>query len=182
MKTLDQRLRLCLLNLWTMVKMTLSDDYQSTDTESTLPENNTNCPPNRHITVDTADNCKKNLKFLLINFQSILNKKPDLLTLISTEKPDVLIGTETWLTSDVMNSKIIPPEFGLTIYRKDRLSGYGGVLLAVSNRILSIDLPSLSTDCEIVWTKLDIIASPIYIAALATMKVWLHRRTWDMAA
>jgi len=41
---------------------------------------------------------KDNLKILVINFQSILNKKPDLLTLIGTEKPDILAGTETWLT------------------------------------------------------------------------------------
>ena len=33
---------------------------------------------------------------LLINFQ--LNKKPDLLNIICTEKPDILAGTETWLS------------------------------------------------------------------------------------
>ena len=88
-----------------------------------------------------------------------------MLTLISTEKPDILAGTETWLTPDVTNNEIILPEFGYNIYRKDRLNGYGGVLLAVANTIPSIDLPSLSTDCEIVWAKLNITGSPMYIAA-----------------
>jgi len=88
-----------------------------------------------------------------------------LLTLIGTEKPDILAGTETWLTPDVMNNEIILLEFGYNIYQKDRPSGYGGVLLAVTNKILSTDLPSLSTDCEIVWTKLNITGYPMYIAS-----------------
>ena len=41
-------------------------------------------------------------------------------------KPHITAGTETWLTPDVMNSEIILPEFGYNIYRKDRVSGYGG--------------------------------------------------------
>jgi len=88
-----------------------------------------------------------------------------LLALISTEKADILAVTETWLTPDVMNNEIIPPELGYNIYQKDRPSGYGGVLLAVINMIPSIDLPSLNTDYEIVWAKLNIAGSPMYIAS-----------------
>ena len=79
--------------------------------------------------------------------------------MIDKEKPDILAGTETWLTPDVMNSEIIPPELGYSIYRKDRPDGYGGLLLTVSNKLSSVDLPSLSTDCEIIWAKL-IISDP----------------------
>ena len=79
-----------------------------------------------------------------------------MLTLIRTEKPDILAGTETWLTPDITNNEIILPELGYNIYWKDRPSGYGGVLLAVANTIPSTDLPSLSADCEIVWAKLMI--------------------------
>ena len=64
--------------------------------------------------------------------------------MIDKEKPDILAGTEMWLTPDVMNSEIIPPELGYSIYRKDRPDGYGGVLLAVSNKLSSVDLPSLT--------------------------------------
>lgn len=59
--------------------------------------------------------------------------------------------------------EIIPPEFGYNIYQKDRVNGYGGVLLAITDRILSVDLPSLEIDCEIAWAKLNIIRSPMYI-------------------
>ena len=64
-----------------------------------------------------------------------------------------------------MNSEIIPPECGYNIYRKDRGNGYGGVLLAIVDRISSVDLPSFGADCEIVWAKLNITRSPMYIAA-----------------
>jgi hypothetical protein len=37
------------------------------------------------------------LKIVNINFQSIKNKKPELDILLDTTKPDVIIGTETWL-------------------------------------------------------------------------------------
>ena len=63
---------------------------------------------------------KGNFKILVINFQSILNKKPDLLALISTENPDILAGTETWLTPDVTTNEIIPPEFGYNIRISER--------------------------------------------------------------
>ena len=105
------------------------------------------------------------MKILLINFQSILSKKTNLLSLISTEKPDIVAGTETWLTSNVMNSEIIPPEYGYNIYRKDQVNDYGGVLLAIVDRISSVDLPSFGADYEILWAKLNITRSPMYIAA-----------------
>jgi len=85
--------------------------------------------------------------------------------LINTHRPDVIAGTETWLTPDVMNSEIIPPELEYNIYRKDRPDGYGGVMLAVSNKISSVDLPFLNTDCEIIWAKLCITGSPVHVAA-----------------
>jgi hypothetical protein len=33
-------------------------------------------------------------------------------------KPDILIGTETWLSEDVSNSEIFPPDY--SAIRKDR--------------------------------------------------------------
>ena len=36
------------------------------------------------------------LKILNMNFQSLKNKKPDLLEIIDYVKPDIIMGTETW--------------------------------------------------------------------------------------
>ena len=76
-----------------------------------------------------------------------------------------MAGTETWLTPDVGSSEVFPPELGYNIYHRDRPGGHGGVLLAVTNLLPSVELPSLDTDCEIIWAKLSITGSPIYIAA-----------------
>lgn len=59
---------------------------------------------------------------------------------------DVLVLTETWLTPNFYNNELYMDNF--TVYRKDRLadtspfSRGGGVLVAVSNNIQSIGLPS----------------------------------------
>ena len=42
-----------------------------------------------------------------------------------------------------------------TLYRKDRMDGYGGVMIAVSKQIQSFPLPDLQTSCEILWVKLN---------------------------
>ena len=39
-----------------------------------------------------------------INFQSIKNKKEDLNQIIDSAKPDIILGTETWLDKDTFSS------------------------------------------------------------------------------
>ena len=69
--------------------------------------------------------------------------------LISSVKPDVIIGTETWLNSTI-NS----------VYRKDRPNkSYGGVLIAVTNDLISSVVTDLDTDCKILWVQIDLIGT-----------------------
>ena len=78
------------------------------------------------------------LKILNINFQSVRNKKAELHTLLDTECPDVVCGTESWLTPDISNSEIIPPDLGYTMFRQDRTGNIGGgVLILVKNDIIA---------------------------------------------
>lgn len=64
-------------------------------------------------------------------------------------KPDILIGTETWLSDAVTDNEVFPDIF--TIYRKDRGRKGGGVLIAVRNSLKSYLVPELSTECEMIW-------------------------------
>ena len=48
---------------------------------------------------------------------------------------DILGVTETWLTDMIFDLEILPTNF--TIYRKDRNSRGGGVMIAISNKIHS---------------------------------------------
>ena len=59
-----------------------------------------------------------NLKIAIINCQSVRNTVPELETLLETSQPDVVIGTESWLTDDVGTAEIFPSDY--TRYRRDR--------------------------------------------------------------
>ena len=85
-----------------------------------------------------------------------MSKKAELLELISTQKPHIIIGTETWLFPDISNNEIISSDLNYNIYRNDRADGYGEVMLAITNQISSLEVPNLKTKCEIVWAQIDL--------------------------
>ena len=68
----------------------------------------------------TATKQQKNFKIVNLNFQSVVNKVPEFHCMIETEKPDIVIGTESWLSPDIFNGEIFLP--GYTVYRADRKS------------------------------------------------------------
>ena len=78
-----------------------------------------------------------NLTNLVINFQSLKNKKAELHHMTHEYKPDIIIGTETWLTPDIKNTELLLDDYN--VYRKDRNNNKrgGGVLIAVKNNITS---------------------------------------------
>jgi hypothetical protein len=55
------------------------------------------------------------LKIVNINFQSIKNKKTELDILLDTTKPDVIIGTETWLDPTISSYEYFPQDQWLTL-------------------------------------------------------------------
>ena len=106
------------------------------------------------------------LKIMNINFQSIVNKVPDFHCIIETEKPDVVVRTESWLSPEISNGEIFPP--GYTPCRADRQSTThgGGVFILVRNDIVSSEQPQFQTDCELIWVKLEVIGThPLFIGA-----------------
>jgi len=80
-----------------------------------------------------------------------VNKKADFQEFINCHKPDIIIGTETWLSASICDNEIVPAEFNYNIYRKDRADGYGGVMVAVSKVIPSYEMTALQTECELLW-------------------------------
>ena len=57
---------------------------------------------------------------------------------LKSVKPDVIIGTETWLNFTINSNEIIKSALGFNVYRKDRPNkSYGGVLIAVTNDLIS---------------------------------------------
>ena len=113
-----------------------------------------------HHGYHTTRKCKtvnRPLKIISLNFQSIENKKPELDLLLDTTKPDIIIGTETWLDPSISSSEYFPAS-RYTVYRRDRPpnsngQSHGDVLIAIDSEFESTEINSLQTDCEIVWVK-----------------------------
>ena len=47
--------------------------------------------------------------------QSVVNKKEQFHAIIEETKPDIIVGTESWLQPDIKDTEIFPPNF--TVYR-----------------------------------------------------------------
>ena len=98
------------------------------------------------------------LRILIMNCQSIKNKKAELHTIIDSAKPDIILGNEFCLTPDIKNSEIFPESFDAV--PKDRVSdAHGGVFVAFKRDLLCTETRKLDTNCEIVWCKLNTIGS-----------------------
>lgn len=66
-----------------------------------------------------------------------------------------MIGTESWLDSDVASSEVFPPDY--VVYRKDRNSRGGGVFLLTHISLNSIPLNIDGLSCESVWCRVPTI-------------------------
>ena len=112
-------------------------------------------------------NAPQKLKILNVNFQSVVNKVADIYCLVETESPDVIIGTESWLSPDIKDSEIFPQ--GYTPYRADRTTKTtrsGGVFVLDVDTLICSEQPQLRSECEITWVKLEVVGTqPLYLAA-----------------
>ena len=75
-----------------------------------------------------------------INARSITNKLSQLQALVYLKSYDLICISETWLSNEFYDNEILPSNY--TIFRKDRLSRGGGVMVAINNSIYSLLLPA----------------------------------------
>ena len=76
--------------------------------------------------------------------------------MVNSVRPDVIIGTETWLNPTIGSAEIMKADLGYTIYRKDRHNmSYGGVMIAVSNDLISTEATELDTECEVLLVRIN---------------------------
>ncbi|XP_053380036.1 uncharacterized protein LOC128548696 [Mercenaria mercenaria] len=88
----------------------------------------------------------KSLRFLCINFQSAKKKAKHIPTLVESARPDVILGTETWLSKDVNSSEIFDESLGFDVYRNDRADNtHGRVLIAVKKELNVTDVKCSKT-------------------------------------
>ena len=77
---------------------------------------------------------RRSLRILVTNFQSVCKKGKNIDVLVETTQPDIILGTETWLSDDIPSSYFFDQSLGFTVHRNDRESDpHGGVQIAVKN-------------------------------------------------
>ena len=69
------------------------------------------------------------------NARSLVNQITPFQLFIHSSALDLIALTETWLKSYIYNNELIPTNYA--VYRNDRTSHSGGVMLAVNNNISS---------------------------------------------
>ena len=106
------------------------------------------------------------LKILNVNCQSIRAKKQTFQMLSVQHKPDIIIGTESWLKESIKDNEVFPTE-SYNILRRDRPNDpHGGVFIATTKDLLVTRQTDLETECEILWCKLEMVGSkPLFISA-----------------
>ena len=85
------------------------------------------------------------------NARSLVNKLSKFQSFVYASKFNVFCVTETWLSNYIYDCEILPTDF--VLYRKDRPSRGGGVLIAVKSSFHSSLIPSPS-DVEVISVKL----------------------------
>jgi len=75
----------------------------------------------------------KPLVLLQVNCSSICNKIVEFWNLIDTYNPDVVIGTESWLSEEINKAEVFRDDY--ITFRRDRCSRGGGVFICVKNYI-----------------------------------------------
>ena len=110
----------------------------------------------------------KEITFITLNCRGLINKARNLAVIIDSLKPDVIIGTESWLYEDFKDGEVFPP--GYTIYRKDRNRFGGRVFIAVMSHHISYELHEVDTNCEVIWIEMELSsAKNLFIASFCRL-------------
>ena len=93
------------------------------------------------------------MKFSSINVNGIRSKKLELLAYLDFHQPQIVAIQETKIDSSISTSELFPETCPYNVYRKDRNSKGGGVMLLIHKDISHMPITELENDSESVWVK-----------------------------
>ena len=96
------------------------------------------------------------LKFSSINVNGIRSKKLELLAYLDFHQPHIVAIQETKIDSSISTSESFPDTCPYNVYRKDRNSKGGGVMLLNHKDISHMPITELENNSESVWVKVFI--------------------------
>jgi len=91
--------------------------------------------------------------FFYTNSRSIVNKLQKFQSVVYSKSFDVIGLTETWFSNNIFDNEILPSNYSL--FRHDRQSRGGGVLIAVNNKISCQKLTS-PVNLELICIRLNL--------------------------
>ena len=91
---------------------------------------------------------------MIVNCRSIRGKSSDFLAAVDYINPDCVLGTESWLDSNISNSEVFPSNYN--IYRRDRNCEGGGVFVAVKSDFISSSINITDNTSEVVWAQVNL--------------------------
>lgn len=97
----------------------------------------------------------------LWNARSLVNKPFFLQSLVSSKSLDIICITETWLTETIPDNEIVPYNFN--VFRRDRDTRGGGVLIAKIPSRLSLSCSSIEMIVVEVYLNPRILVACLYI-------------------
>ena len=100
-----------------------------------------------------------------MNCQSIKNKRSSLKECVNYNKPDAILGWESWLSSDYAKSEIFPCGYQTNVFRKDRKKNGGGVFISVHESLTAIEIDNNNSNCEVIWAEVQTQGKPTTIGA-----------------
>ena len=84
---------------------------------------------------------------------------------LDLEKPDLVIGTESWLNTDHLDFFSLIGIHFLSAWSSQWHQG-GGVFILVKDTLVASRQKTLETDCEVIWVETEAAQSkPVYLAA-----------------
>ena len=95
------------------------------------------------------------LRILVSNSQSTFYNRPQFIEAVDYLNPDVVIGTESWLSKDIKSSTMFPHNFQKNYHRKDRNRNGRGVLITCKDQSEPCSLEDSDVNCEIIWTEIQ---------------------------
>jgi hypothetical protein len=84
---------------------------------------------------------------------------------IDSSQPDIIIGTETWLTKDMNSSEVIPNDF--EVFRRDRGSDPHGCVLIACRCSLVDSIVHIGKTTEFIGIKVKLLHGKVVIISAA---------------
>ena len=105
----------------------------------------------------------KQLRISVCDFQSIWDKHSLLKHHLPANNIDILIGSESHLSSNISNSEFLPDDY--TAVRDNRKDGYGGVIIVYKKHLMVKEITTNYNDGDFASIKIESYEKSVIICA-----------------